>query len=253
MKSDLVNTEVKNDLHILFLNNAPNNLLNGEFLDAIEASCELAQKKGARGILFLSKLKHFSGGADPDFFKKTDPSDRDPMRLIKLIESVAVPTVVGVNGVAVGGGFELALGCDLIVASKSASIGLVEVSVGLMPLSGGVQRVVQRAGLVRGKEIAMLGRRYDPNTLEKWGVINLVVDDATLHEASIALAQQVANGPTVALKEIKRIANLTARSGIAQADIEMDRSIDMVLRSNDAKSGVDFLSQSKDTILFKGV
>ena len=147
----LVNTEVKNDLHILF-NNAPNNLLNTEFLDAIEASCELAQKKGARGILFLSKLKHFSGGADPDFFEKTDPSDRDPMRLIKLIESVAVPTVVGINGVAVGGGFELALGCDLIVASKSASIGLVEVSVGLMPLSGGVQRVVQRAGLVRGKE-----------------------------------------------------------------------------------------------------
>ena len=83
------------------------------------------------------------------------------------------------------------------------------------------------------------------------GCHKLGCNDATA--GIVALAQQVANGPTVALKEIKRIANLTARSGIAQADIEMDQSIDMVLRSNDAKSGVDFLSQSKDTILFKGV
>ena len=252
MDSSLVEIVEEGNLHILYLNNRPNNLLNPKFLDAIENAATNAQKKGARAILFLSRLKHFSGGADPTFFKDTPLEDRKPMRLIEIMEGISVPTAVGINGTAVGGGFEMALGCDLIIAANNASIGLVEVSVGLMPLSGGVQRVVQRAGLVRGKEIAMLGRRYDAKTLESWGVINLVVDDAKLHEAAIALGKQLANGPTIALVEIKKIANIAVRQGLESADCEMLSSIERVVTSADAKSGLQFLGQESDTVIFKG-
>ena len=120
------------------------------------------------------------------------------------------PCVAAIRGGALGGGFELALGCDFIIASDTARIGLVEVSVGLMPLSGGVQRLVNRVGLARAKEITMFGRRYDAKTLETWGAINMVVPDIKLLDSAISFSKQLANGPTTSFKEIKKIANITA-------------------------------------------
>ena len=103
------------------------------------------------------------------------------------------------HGVCLGGGFELALACDYIVAAGSAKIGSVEVALGLHPLLGGIQRQVQRAGAMRAKEIAMLGRRYDATTLERWGLVNLVVaDDDALEEVTMTIAEEFAHGPTVA-------------------------------------------------------
>ncbi len=252
MASGLVEISIEKNVSILYLNHHPNNLLNNQLLDEIEKASHDVQESGARAVLFLSKLKHFSGGADPSFLENEKPSERNPMRLINIMEDIEIPTVAGINGAALGGGFELALGCDLIIAADNASIGLVEASVGLMPLSGGTQRVVQRAGIARGKEIAMLGRRYDANTLEKWGVINLVVPEETLHSAAISLAQQLANGPTVALKEIKKVANNTAKKGILEGDNSMPDAIKNVLSSSDAASGISFLAQKSDSILFKG-
>src|SRR3546814_13979766 len=88
-----------------------------------------------------------------------------------------IPIIASVHGVCLGGGFELALACDYIIAAQSAKIGSVEATLGLHPLMGGVQRQVQRAGMARAKEMSMLARRYDPATLERWGLINLVVPD----------------------------------------------------------------------------
>ena len=79
-----------------------------------------------------------------------------------------------------------ALGCDFIIAADTARIGLVETSVGLIPLSGGVQRLINRVGSARTKEIAMFGRRYDARTLENWGAINMVVPELNLLDTSIA-------------------------------------------------------------------
>ena len=157
-----------------------------------------------------------------------------------------------INGAALGGGLEIALGCDLIVASDTARIGLVEVSVGLMPLAGGIQRLVDRVGLARAKEICMFGRRYDAKTLEKWGVINLVVPEDQLHDSARSFAKQLSNGPTVALKEIKKIANISLQKGIIQADKEMKTSVKRVLKSSDAKSGISYLAGKNVNNIFKG-
>ena len=94
--------------------------------------------------------------------------------LLDALENVPLPSVAAVHGGALGGGFELALTCDMIVAADTAFFGMAESTLGLLPLLGGVQRVVQRAGLARAKEMAMFGRRHDPVALERWGIINLV-------------------------------------------------------------------------------
>ena len=251
MKKELVLMSMEDKLAILMLNNSPNNLLNDEFLDSLENKITLCKKKSARAILISTKLKHFSAGADPKFLSKPK-SNNDPMRLIKIIEKIEVPSVSAIKGGALGGGFELALGCDFIIASDTARIGLVEASVGLMPLSGGVQRLVNRVGISRAKEMTMFGRRYDAKTLEKWGAINMVVPELKLLDSAISFSKQLASGPTTSFKEIKKIANIAALSGINEADKHMKKSNNKVLTSEDARKGVSFLAGKLNTINFKG-
>ena len=251
MVTKLVETKMEDGLVILMLNNPPNNLLNNEFLDSIHKNIINSESSGARALLFISKLKHFSAGADPEFLSRSS-SNEDPMKLINIIENAKIPTVAAINGAALGGGFELAIGCDFIIAADTAKIGLVESSVGLMPLAGGVQRLVERIGMVRAKEMSMFGRRYDAKTLEKWGLINIVVPETQLNDSALSFAKQLASGPTIALKEIKRIANLSSKYGIKRADKEMKTSIKKVLNSSDAKAGISYLSDKNQNIIFKG-
>ena len=196
MKNNIIQLELRDNLAILFMNNPPNNLINNQFLDCLQKNIRDAEKNKVRALLITSKIKHFCAGADPDFFlKNSSKKENDPMRLIRIIESVKIPTVAAIKGAALGGGFELALGCDFIIAADTSRIGLVETSVGLFPLSGGVQRLMNRVGSARTKEIAMFGRRYDAKTLENWGAINMVVPELNLLDASIAFSKQLSNGP----------------------------------------------------------
>ncbi len=251
MNKNLVGFTKDNQLAILALNNPPNNLLDDHLLDSLEKNIKLAEKEGYRAILLRSKLKHFSAGADPKFLSNTS-NNINPMRLTEIVENSKIPTVAAINGGALGGGFELALGCDFIIASETARIGLVEASIGLMPLAGGTQRLVERAGVSRAKEMCMFGRRYDAKTLESWGVINLVAPETQLLDIASSFAKQLSNGPTVALKEIKILANIAAKHGIKKADEKIPQSIEKVLNSYDSKEGILFLAGNKQSINFKG-
>ena len=253
MEKKLTFLEIQDNLAIIYMNNPPNNLINNQFLDSLQKTIYEAEKNNARAILITSKIKHFCAGADPDFFLKNSSKKKyDTMRLIRIVDNIKIPTVAAIKGAALGGGFELALGCDFIIAADTSRIGLVETSVGLIPLSGGVQRLINRVGSARTKEIAMFGRRYDAKTLENWGAINMVVPELNLLAASTAFSKQLSNGPTKALKEIKKIANNTAMYGIKKADNKMQESIETVLRSSDAKKGINFLAGKEKKIKFKG-
>ncbi len=164
-----------------------------------------------------------------------------------------LPTVAAVHGAALGGGFELALTCDMTVAADTATFGMAEASLGLIPLLGGVQRVVQRAGPARAKEMAMFGRRHDPVALERWGIINLVVAEAELPAASMSWARQLAAGPTIALRGIKALANLSARHGIAGADARQNEMNSRMWASNDQKRGLAaFAATGPGSAVFEG-
>jgi enoyl-CoA hydratase/carnithine racemase len=146
-----------------------------------------------------------------------------------------------VHGVCVGGGFELALAADLVVAAESAKIGSVEGALGLNPLAGAIQRMAQRAGAVRAKEMALLARRYDARTLERWNVINRVVPDEQLAEVTRALAHELANGPTVAHASTKAIVSRAVSDGVQAADDAMAELQRDIWSSHDLQLGLDSL------------
>jgi len=253
MKKNLTYLDTQDNLAIVYMNNPPNNLINNQFMDSLQKTINEAKKNNARAILIASNIKHFCAGADPDFFLKNSSKKKyDTMRLIRIIENIQIPTVAAIKGAALGGGFELALGCDFIIATDTSRIGLVEASIGLIPLSGGIQRLINRVGSARTKEIAMFGRRYDAKTLENWGAINMVVPELNLLDTAIAFSKQLSNGPTNALKEIKKIADNTVMYGSKKADIRIQKSIENVLRSSDAKIGINFLAGKEKKIKFKG-
>jgi enoyl-CoA hydratase/carnithine racemase len=173
--------------------------------------------------------------------------------LLDALENVRIPVVAAVHGGALGGGFELALTCDMILAADTAFFGMAEASLGLLPLLGGVQRVVQRVGVARAKELAMFGRRHDPVALERWGAINLVVAEAELPNVSMSWARQLAAGPTVALGGIKKLANLSARLGIEGADAQQTEVNNTMWASADQKRGLQaFAKTGPGSAVFEG-
>lgn len=241
--SDLVRFELDGAVGVITLDNPPHNLISAAFLEQYIAVHEQAAGRGARALLVRSELRHFCAGADPTAL--TDRSAAiDAVVLLDRLESIPIPTVAAVHGAVLGGGLELALACDFIVAAESAQIGAVEVTLGLAPLLGGVQRLVDRAGPARGREIAMLGRRYRPDMLERWAIINLVVADDDLPGASLSLARQLAAGPTVALGSIKRLARIASTEGVRAADEALARELAPMWASKDVQRGLESLAKS---------
>tara|TARA_Y100000590_G_scaffold97896_1_gene111427 strand:+ start:11367 stop:12143 length:777 start_codon:yes stop_codon:yes gene_type:complete len=231
----------------------PHNLLNGSFIEDLLTAFEEAAANGARAILLRSEMKHFSAGADVDGFGADGRDGASAVDVLDRFAAIPIPTIAAVHGLALGGGFEIALACDFIMAGASSRLGLVETSIGLMPLLGGVQRVVERAGLARGKEIAMFGRRHEPELLERWGVINVVVADEALEDASRSWAQQLAAGPTVAYGAIKELAGIASNQGVRAADETQEAAANAVWASEDLKSGLESFAESgPGTAIFQG-
>jgi len=230
----------------------PYNLIGPKLLGALSSALSSAVAARARAVVIRSALRHFSAGADLDLFEsRTSPPPADGARaprsgrpsvgaveFLKTLETAPVPIIASVHGVCLGGGFELALACDYIVAAASAKIGSVEATLGLHPLMGAVQRLAHRAGMARAKEMAMLARRYDAATLERWGVVNLVVADDDLESTTLAIAKEFASGPTVAHAATKALAYVAANEGVRAADEAMAELQRPIWASEDLKTGL---------------
>ena len=132
--------------------------------------------------------------------------------MIAEFEALPFPTLAAVQGMCVGGGLELVLACDLIWAAASARFGQLEATIGTTTLLGGVQRLAERAGSNRAREIIYTADQYDAATFERWNIVNRVVPDEAFEAQTRAFAERLANGPTLAYAAGKRIirAYLTA-------------------------------------------
>jgi enoyl-CoA hydratase/carnithine racemase len=237
--------ELDGQVAIITMQSNPHNLLSKPLMESLIASVEWAGSSGARAAVLRSGLRHFCAGADLADFASAERGEAPDLPLVELLralETLPIPIVASVHGACVGGGLELALACDLVVAAESAKIGAVEVALGVVPLMGGVQRITQRAGAARARQMAMLGRRFDPQTLERWNLINLVVADAELGKATMTLAQELANGPTVALASIKRLVSIAEADGVSVADEKMKDVQSAVWQSQDLKTGIASLN-----------
>jgi enoyl-CoA hydratase/carnithine racemase len=227
---------------VLSMGLAPYNLMDRNLNHELVEGLEWARREGARAVVLRSSLRHFSAGADLDAMiadaDAADVLDWGFTGTLRAFDEHPAPIVASIGGVCVGGGFELALACDLIVASESAKIGSVEVTVGLHPLMGAVQRITQRAGAARAKEMALLGRRYPASTLERWNIINWVVADERLDSATMVIAQELAHGPSIANAATKRLVSVAVSEGLTAADEAMAEIQRPIMRSADFRTGV---------------
>jgi enoyl-CoA hydratase/carnithine racemase len=238
--------ELDGQVAVLTMQHRPHNFIGVALFDALIDGMRWAAEQKARAVLLRSGLRNFCAGADMELLSESAERglapDLDFTGLLRVFDRLPIPIVAAVHGVCVGGGLEVALAADLIVAAESAKIGCVEAALGLNPLMGAIQRITERAGAARAKEMALLARRYDARTLEKWNIINRVVADEQLPEASATLAHELANGATIAHASTKAIVSYAVSHGVQETDEAMRELQKDFWKSNDLQVGLASLA-----------
>jgi enoyl-CoA hydratase len=257
MTSPKVTFERDGDVGIVALADPPLNLFGRELLADTAQAIDEAAAADIRALVVRGSGEVFTGGADVNMFVGlTGAQVEEELDLIAIphkLEALPIPTLAVVHGLCLTAGFELALGCDLLWAGESAKFGLVEAVVGVTPFMGGTQRVAERAGPARARELVMTGGLYDSATLLGWGVINRVVPDAELHEKALRFAARLAAGPTRAHAATKRMVREFSEGGVARADGAMNEVAGEVVETDDFKNGVaSFLEDGPGQAVFSG-
>ncbi len=208
-------------LGVLVIDNPPLNLFDGEMVGDILAAID--ESSGCRALLVRAEGKYFTGGVDVNVFKELSEADAAKLtatllRITHRLEDLPIPTIAAVHGLCLTAGLELVLACDMIWAAERARFGLVERVIGLTPLMGGTQRIAERAGPARARELVMSGDLYEAGTLERWNVVSRVLPDDDLEDAARDFAQKLAEGPTLAHHATKRIVRAYLDDGVRGAD-----------------------------------
>jgi len=187
------------------------NALDGETLDALAvAFAALEDDTNIRcAILTGAGDKAFAAGADIKAMADADPAGADALvahahRVADLLEASRLPVIAAVNGFALGGGFELALACDFILAARGAKVGMPEVSLGVIPGMGGTQRLVQRIGVARARQLIYTGGLIDADTAARMGLVNEVLEPAELLSRARAVAAEITTRAPLAVAAAKR-------------------------------------------------
>ena len=187
------------------------NALAARTVAELREAVDEAVREGARCLLLTGEGRGFSSGADlasggglPEDAGEALEQGFNP--LIEALFALPIPFVAAVNGPAAGAGCSLALAADIVVAARSAYFLQAFVNVGLVPDAGATWLLPRLAGRARAMEMMMLGERLSAEQARDWGLIARVVEDEELAEEAVALATRLAQGPTVALGLIRRLA-----------------------------------------------
>ena len=191
------------------------NAINVEMIDALHAQLDAWAVDDAVKCVVLSGAggKAFAGGADIAELRERTHKEAFwgvNQSLFQKLEDFPRPTIAAIDGYALGGGLELALACDLRVASKSAKVGLPEVTLGIYPAAGGTWRLPRLVGLGRAKELVFTGRIVEADEANGWGLFERLVD-VDARTAAFELAVQIAKNAPLALQVAKVSLNTLAR------------------------------------------
>ncbi|MEW6424142.1 MAG: enoyl-CoA hydratase-related protein [Bacillota bacterium] len=247
----LVNVEEQ--VAVVTLNRPPLNPLSSKvFRELARVAGELDENTGVRAIVFTGAgEKAFAAGADINEMKDLTAVEmygfvRLSMGAFNKIENVKKPTIAAVNGLALGGGCELALACDLRLASEKAKFGLPEINLGIMPGAGGTQRLPRLVGMGRAKELLYLGEMIDAARAEQIGLVNRVVGAADLLPEAVRLAKKLAEKSPLALGVLKDAVQTGYNLDLAAAlDLEM-KNLLLAFAGEDRREGISaFLEKRK--------
>lgn len=219
--SDLVQLHDHGEVVVVQVNrpeklNALSTALEQELLDVIGS----APVRSAGAVVLTGTVRAFSAGADTGELPEMDPERiaayyRGSGSVYEVVAGLPQPTVAAISGYCLGGGFELALACDIRVAASGATFGLPEVALGILPSSGGLTRLVRAIGPAATRELVLLGDRFDAAEAYRRGLLLEVVGEDAHLDRALALAGRLAAQPRLAVAWTKAAIDAAAESSAA--------------------------------------
>ena len=258
---------------------AENNLLTerrGQILivtinrpDRMNALDRTTLKEGAKLIKDLHFDKDIravivTGAGDKAFCAGADLKEREGMSMSEVrqyirairdtftdIENLPMPVICAINGVALGGGLELALASDIRIASENAKLGLTEVTLGIIPGGGGTQRLPRLIGRGKAKEMLFLGLRLTAQEAFDIGLINHVVPGDKLMDTALEMAETIANNPPIAVQQAKIAVNRGMESDLATGLELESESYEICIPTKDRLEALAAFKEKRKPV-FKG-
>ena len=223
-------------IETVWLDNPPVNAVNGAILETLWETFEHLADDVRVVVLRGKGERAFSAGADITGFVGGNREGDRPggiQPVADLIEAAPVPVVAAIHGYCLGGGLEIALACDLRIATRDAQLGFPEVRLGLLPGGGGTQRGPRLISPGRARWLTMTGERIPAETAEAWGLVEFVVDD--LEEGIARYVDPIAAQSPFALRQIKELFRATRDE---RSDDREAQAFAACLASEDGQEGV---------------
>ncbi|HYC12858.1 MAG TPA: enoyl-CoA hydratase-related protein [Stellaceae bacterium] len=214
-----------------------------------ERFAELAADETVRAIVLTGNEKAFAAGADLKEMVKLSSVDhllRRSHTLWRSISQCPKPIIAAINGYAFGGGMELAMHCDIIVAGESAQLGQPEVRVGLMPGAGGTQRLTRAAGKFKAMKMVLTGRPVSAREASEMGLVSEVVPDAEVLPTALKIAETIAGMPPISIALTKE-AVLAGQDASLETGLLLERrAFEVLFATEDSKEGMQaFIEKRK--------
>jgi len=217
---DFVSTELEGLVAVVTIDHPPVNALSAPLLEELEAEIDrLDADDGVRAIVLIGAGdRAFVAGADITEFPSlretaAEAHERGSARGIQKLghrmDAARTPFVAAIHGFCLGGGLELAMCCDIRVASDDAQLGQPEIKLGLIPGGGGTQRLPRLVGIGRAQYLNMTGDFIDAATASDWGLVEKVVTRADLRETALGIAQTIAARSPVSVAMLRELARTT--------------------------------------------
>jgi len=217
---------------------------------------EIAKDEKIRVVVITGAGRAFSVGADLREGQKLDSAGvkdllESGQRLFDRIENFDKPVIAALNGFTLGGGVELAIACDLRIASEEARIGNPEVSLGLIPAWGGIVRLPKIVGVGKAKELILTGGQIDAKEAERIGLVNKTVPADELNSTVMWTAGTIATRAPIAVKHAKKILSKAMEMGMEEGNKMMLEACILCYQTEDIQEGVKALFE-KRAAQFKG-
>ncbi|WP_122091309.1 3-hydroxyacyl-CoA dehydrogenase/enoyl-CoA hydratase family protein [Halalkalicoccus subterraneus] len=243
-----LNHDVENGLLEIELNRPERlNALNEDLMNEIVHLLENANLDEVRAVTFEGAGdRAFCAGADISGFSGVAPHEKEVTQMFTTVAEFPRPVLAKIDGYCLGGGLELALACDLRIATESTEFGFPEIDLGLLPGGGGTQRVIRMLSEARAKELVFRGNRIDAETAETWGLINRAVSEAHFEETVETFVDDLVTGPPIALRKAKQVMN-KGRDQDLDAGLEMEaQAFGLLLGTEDASEGAAAFTEDRD-------
>jgi enoyl-CoA hydratase len=220
------------------------NALNDQLMDELGAALKTFDADEAIGcIVVTGSEKAFAAGADIGAMSRytfAEAYRRDFItRNWETIRSIRKPIIAAVSGFALGGGCELAMMCDIVIAADSARFGQPEVKLGIIPGAGGTQRLPRAVGKAKAMDLALTGRMMDAAEAERSGLVSRVVPQDKLMDEALATALQICSYSRLAVMAAKEAVNRSFESGLADGLMFERRLFHALFSTEDQKEGMD--------------